>query len=405
MRARLYFVMLALSFIGLSIYTVIDIRTASHADQHAARTVPNSPFVSSYGDQLYLNGSPYYFHGLDIYNVTSQNNGCWYPFEQNIGANLDAIGTGQTAFRGWFFQQEATIGGKRNWGAFDNVLGAAAARGEHVIVVLSNEWNTCEPPYPQPQYKPEPWYQTGYRTEIEPGYLQTYRDWVISVVSRYKDDPTILEWQLMNEPEDELRHYGACPSTAFTTMSNWITDMTTLVKSIDPNHLVGLGTIGTGQCPFNNSQYQRLMALPGIDLCDFHDYFPTSTIMSGDQYYSVSNDVNICKAIGKPLIVGEAGIRGSDVHGSLTVRANDFATKFRAYCTIGISGALIWNWRAGSEGGSSQVGYWIGPGDPTLNILGLNYCNQNGSKTRTQLPMKSPVQALQLPLGDLPKRA
>ena len=44
------------------------------------------------------------------------------------------------------------------------------------------------------------WYTDGYK-QPDPGGTVSYRDWVSEVVTRYRDDPTILAWQLINEAE------------------------------------------------------------------------------------------------------------------------------------------------------------------------------------------------------------
>ncbi|KAH9290573.1 hypothetical protein KI387_034690, partial [Taxus chinensis] len=53
----------------------------------------------------------------------------------------------------------------------------------------------------------------------------------------YKDDPTVFAWELINE--------GRCQSDPTgDTFHVWIEEMAAYVKSIDPNHLVGIGTEG-----------------------------------------------------------------------------------------------------------------------------------------------------------------
>src|SRR5665811_519020 len=65
------------------------------------------------------------------------------------------------------------------------------------------------------------------------------RQWVQEVVSRYKNDPTIAMWQLMNEAEIKTGDSSSsCASTA--DLYNFATDVSGMVKSIDPNHLVNL---------------------------------------------------------------------------------------------------------------------------------------------------------------------
>jgi hypothetical protein len=155
-------------------------------------------------------------------------------------------------------------------------------------------------------------------------------------------------------------------------------DTSTILKSADPNHLVSLGTIGSGQCGANGSPtaYRTLHAAPNIDLCEYHDYGHPTAAMPGDQWNGLQARINDCAAIGKPLFVGELGISPSQV-GSLDARASALASKLQAQFAAGVVGELVWNWRAGSRGGSAQVGqaqtqgdgYEVGPGDPLLREL------------------------------------
>ena len=43
------------------------------------------------------------------------------------------------------------------------------------------------------------WYQGGYRTQVDPGSLVPYRQWVAQAVARYAGNPSIAFWQLVNE--------------------------------------------------------------------------------------------------------------------------------------------------------------------------------------------------------------
>ncbi|CAD6266710.1 unnamed protein product [Miscanthus lutarioriparius] len=54
----------------------------------------------------------------------------------------------------------------------------------------------------------------------------------------YKDDPTIMAWELMNEPRCQ------CDVTCPTIFQSWITEMAAHVKSIDGNHLLDAGLEG-----------------------------------------------------------------------------------------------------------------------------------------------------------------
>lgn len=75
-----------------------------------------------------------------------------------------------------------------------------------------------------------------------------YRNYINHTLNRnntysgilYKDDPAIFAWLLANEPR------AKSDGTGRTKISDWTTNMTAYVKSIDSNHLVGLGIEGWG---------------------------------------------------------------------------------------------------------------------------------------------------------------
>jgi hypothetical protein len=332
----------------------------------------SSGFVTRTGTKLLLNGRPYQFAGLNIYNANSRNN-CWYTM--GTGPGLDSslsAAPGATVFRAWFFQQEATLNGLRDWSAFDHALAVAKAHGVRVIATLADQWGACE----NGAYKSESWYQSGYASTVAVGYTQPYRAWVAAVVSRYRNDPTIMAWQLMNEAEDLTALGGSCSPTSDATLKSWTADMATLVKGKDANHLLSLGTIGTGQC--GGLDYAGLYSVSGIDLCEYHDYSAPTLAMPGDQWHGLQAQLNRCAALNKPLFVGESGITGV---GGLGTRASDFQAKFTAQFSAGVVGELIWDWRTGSEGGSSLTSYEVGPGDPVLALL-AQYAHQATARAR-----------------------
>lgn len=318
-------------------------------------------FVTSRAGRLYLDGQPFQFAGLNIYNANNTG-GCWYQLGSGpaLDQALSQIGPGQNVFRAWFFQRSATTNGQRDWSAFDHTLAVAQAHGERVIATLGNQWGDCEE-WP-PVYKTEAWYQGGYRSWIDPGTAESYRAWVTDVVSRYRTNRTILAWQLLNEAEDKVSAGGGCSGTAASSLYAFTQDMAGLVKSVDPNHLLSLGTIGTDQCGTVGSAYQYVYSVPGIDLCEFHDYTGAWTALPAALSYRLSQ----CQALGKPLFNGETGITMSQA-GSIGSRASAFRAKFGAQFGAGIVGDLIWDWRDGDQ--RAYSGFEVGPGDPTLGVL------------------------------------
>ncbi|KAL8543606.1 hypothetical protein ACS0TY_004250 [Phlomoides rotata] len=53
----------------------------------------------------------------------------------------------------------------------------------------------------------------------------------------YKDDSTILAWELINEPRCQSDVSGK-------TIQDWVVEMASYVKSIDKNHLLDIGLEG-----------------------------------------------------------------------------------------------------------------------------------------------------------------
>jgi mannan endo-1,4-beta-mannosidase len=318
-------------------------------------------FVVADGTQLYLKGKPYRFTGINVYNANSRDN-CWYTMGSGplLGQAMDALGPGRV-IRAWFFQELATTNGVRDWAAFDHTLAVARDKGERVIVTLGNEWNDCEV---QEGFKDESWYASRYRTPSGTNPM-SYRDFVAQVVERYKRDPTVLMWQLLNEAEDPVSFGGACSATSATTLRSWAGDMSSLVKSIDGVHLLTIGTIGSGQCGASWVDYKTLYALPDVDLCEVHHY--GADPFGGDAFNGLRLRIQQCAELGKPIFNGEVGLRPSDLPGgTLQARADAFRAKLDAHFAAGFVGELLWAW---SALGSTLDNYDIGPGDPALAVL------------------------------------
>jgi hypothetical protein len=102
-----------------------------------------------------------------------------------------------------------------------------------------------------------------------------------------------------------------------------------------------------------------------LDLCEYHDYTPNQPI-PGDQWNGLQVRLNQCSELGKPLLVGEMGVKPNDVGGTLQARANVVAAKLCAQFNAGVAGVMLWAW---SKDGSLLNNFDIGPGDPVLSVL------------------------------------
>ncbi len=320
-------------------------------------TAPAAGFVGHSGTQFTLGGKPFSFTGFNIYQANSRAN-CSYTM--GTGSALDTaltgIGSGSEVFRAWFFQSLATTNGQRDWSAFDHTLAVAKAHGVKVVVTLGNQWGSCE----GSQYLTDSWYTGGYKTQVISGDTVPYRQFVQEIVSRYKNDPTIAMWQLINEAEIKTsKSATSCAPTA--DLYNFAADVSGLIKSIDPNHLVNLGTMGGGQCGSQGADYQKLGSIPGIDVLEFHDYGHDSTALPAN----LASDIAASKALGKPIFVGEAGIQVAS-GGSLSTRASELNAKVTAQLSGGVGGFLVWSW---NNAPSNPVSWEVGPSDPTVQVI------------------------------------
>src|SRR5256884_1728447 len=80
----------------------------------------------------------------------------------------------------------------------------------------------------------------------DPTIRKWYKDWIAHLLNRtntytglqYKDDATILGWELANEPRCGAG--GAYPTSGNCTthtLNNWAADVSTFVKNIDPKQI------------------------------------------------------------------------------------------------------------------------------------------------------------------------
>lgn len=319
-------------------------------------------FIERSGSRLILDGADFRFTGLNIYNANSDGT-CGSAVD--LDQALTDIGTGKAVMRAWFFQDMATSGGSRDWSRMDQTLSKAADHGVKVIPVLANQWADCDSGY---GFKTKAWYQSGYK-DPDPAGTVSYRDWVAEIVNRYKDDPSVAFWQLGNEVEIQDVEFGDCSlvTDAAETLRSWAEDVAGLIKSIDANHMVSLGTIGGGQCGTQGAEYEYVHSLPDIDLCEYHDYGSPLTPLPGDQFNGFEVRVQQCLAnLGKPLFIGESGIIPEEV-GGLLERADAFAAKLAAQFSVGAVGFLAWAYVDPPTPGTFD----IGAGDPTLSVLTL----------------------------------
>jgi mannan endo-1,4-beta-mannosidase len=159
----------------------------------------------------------------------------------------------------------------------------------------------------------------------------------------------------MNEAESKTADGSANPEALYA----FTRDMSEFVKSIDPNHLITLGTTVGGQPGIGGENYEQLHSLNTMDFLDFHDYGADDKALPGSAGETNSSDtlsaaMDIAKELNKPILVGEAGMMAcGSYEGSqpetVQSRAQKFDAKINAFFKNGGAGYLVWVWDPTSE--------------------------------------------------------
>ena len=337
----------------------------------------NGGFVKAEGQRLVLDGEPFVFVGVNAWSAASDPSvfdcraSAMEP-DSDHQAHLDRTFSdlerlGVDAVRFFAFQSDA--GGGSDLAPIRRVIKTAAKHNIRVIPVLGNHYADCDyfPSYSVDSgfTKDTAWYDSGYRRPYS-GYAMSYRDYVAWVVRAFKDDPTILMWQLVNEAQTSTLADGA-------QLRAFASDVSGLVKSIDPNHLVSIGTQGTGQPGTAGTDYRALYEIPTIDVVEAHDYSAEAEPLPGFpdcRWNCIWGSLVDARELGKPFFIGEAGIEAGDAGTcarSLGERADLLGAKVSALFREGGVGYLYWDY--GKETTGKACDFLLGPDDPAMQRL------------------------------------
>lgn len=265
--------------------------------------VAGDGFVRTGRTRFLLNGSPYYANGFNAYwlmyvaSDPSQRSKVTAVFRE-------ASSHGLTVARTWAFsdggyrplQYSPGNYNEQMFQGMDFVVAEARRFGIKLILSLVNNYENFGG---KKQYvnwaRSKGQYLNSdddfFRNPVVKGF---YKNHIRTVLNRYnsftrihyKDDPTIMAWELMNEPRCTSDPSGR-------TIQAWIMEMASFVKAIDRNHLLEAGLEGF----YGHSSPQRMRLnpgfnigtdfiannrIPGIDFATLHSY--------PDQWLSSSND-------------------------------------------------------------------------------------------------------------------
>lgn len=310
-----------------------------HGGHHGASAAAGGGFVRVQGTRFALNGKPFFANGFNAYWLMLF--GADPAQRGKVTAALSqAAGAGLSVGRTWAFGDGSSSGanalqyspGRYNENTFqglDFVLSEARKYGIKMILSLVNSYDSFGGRKQYVQWAREQGHPVGSDDEFftNPVVKGFYKNHIKTVLTRvntitgvaYKDDPTIMAWELMNEPRCQSDLSGR-------TIQSWITEMAAHVKSIDGNHLLEAGLEGfygassPSRGAVNPSGYQlgtdfiANNQAPGIDFATVHSYpdqwLPSLDAQSQLRFLGSWLDAHIADAqavLRKPLLVAEFG--------------------------------------------------------------------------------------------------
>jgi mannan endo-1,4-beta-mannosidase len=313
--------------------------------------------------------------------------------DADIDTAFDVIvASGATTVRTWGFNEvtspndiyfhlwngkTATVNtGANGLEMLDTVIASAKAHGVRLVIALTNNWSD----YGGMDVYAAQLLGAGQFHDVfytNPTIIAAFKTYVQAIVTRYINEPTILAWELANEPRCGGSNTAASPTCNTTTITTWIETMSAFVKSLDSNHLVTIGDEGFFNRPGSNNfdfvyqgtlgiDFEANIKITTVDYATFHMY-PESWGESDVEPWGVqwiTDHATVMASANKPVIMEEFGIVNT------TTRTSTYSSWYSTVITTDITGDLIW--QSGAElsvGPTPDDGYMIFPGNPEYFLM------------------------------------
>ena len=280
----------------------------------------------------------------------------------------------------------------------DFLLDEMKKRNMHAVVCLSNFWpwsggfaqylqwagSIDTIPYPMDTLGKQDWdlyQQITSNFYSDNAAKKIYLNSIQKIINRknsisnilYKDDPTIMSWQLCNEPR------GMKNVKAYL---NWIEESAKFIKQLDANHLVSVGSEGLTTTPeYNGLPFIETHQSQFIDYTTAHLWIQNWNLYNPknhNQTYPlaiqkatkyIEEHIQLSNQLNKPFVLEEFGISRNegdfDIAASTKVRDDYFNFIFNLiYQNVKnkkASGANFWAWAG--EGRPKKYGGWWKNGD------------------------------------------
>lgn len=248
----------------------------------------------------------------------------------------------------------------------DYVIYRAGQLGIKLVIPFVNNWNAFGG---MDQYVR--WADGMYHDQFytDPQIRAWYKSWIDHLLNRtntftgikYKDDPTIMTWELANEPRClSAGSYPRSDSCSTQTLIAWADEMSTYVKSIDPKHLLSVGDEGFYCIPGATDWTENcgegvdtlaFTQLENINVMSFHlypDHWGKSAEW-GTQW--IQKHFADARKIDKPAMLGEYGWQDKNTRNPVFKEWTDAVFASRG------AGALYWILSGKMDDGSYYQDY------------------------------------------------
>lgn len=385
--------------------------------QSLAATRGRPGFVAVKNGRLILDDRPYRFVGANLWYGAWLGAAATYGDRARLARELDrlkaldvtnlrVLGAGERspakAAVSPTFQESPGDYDAALLKGLDVLLAEMAARNMKAVIYLNNfwDWSGGMPAYLR-WTGHGPWFQHGDADHPWPEYPDyagrfygddkanaLFRRYVKSLVGRtntvtgkpYRDDPTIMAWQLANEPRPGGSDaFGLANLPAY---QRWIAETSAFIKRLAPRHLVSTGSEGEMGCLNREACVLDAHRPASIDYVTAHIWpnnwswidakNPAATYDAGEARCRdyVARHIALARQLNKPLVIEEFGL-ARDARAFAPGSAT--ADKDRFYRTIydlaladmksggPIAGTNFWAWNG--EGRAQHSDAWFAPGD------------------------------------------
>jgi mannan endo-1,4-beta-mannosidase len=214
-----------------------------------------------------------------------------------------------------------------------------------------------------------------------------YRRTIEKIVSRvnkitgvaYVNDPTIMSWQLANEPRPGNSRTTQREKDVYKT---WVNDTAKYIHGLDRHHLVSIGSEGEMGAANDMALWAEVHRSPYVDYMTYHLWirnwgwydqhkaeqtYPSGLARAKDY---LNRHIDVAKQVGKPLVLEEFGLDRDDgaydPKSTTNYRDKYYREVFqvlyqREKAGDPIAGFNFWAWNGAAR--TSRPDYWWHDGD------------------------------------------